>query len=277
MAKGDIVSYLESNNTNVQIEDADGDRQRAVLVGQAGGSNAGIIIQKEAFSSMGERSSIGITPQGEDMWEGVATEIPIPPSIGEQMTVVSDDDADNGAAATGVLTVRIEYLDENGAEQKTDVILNGTGAVDTTPTNIAFVNDFYALTVGSNLVAEGNIIIYKKGSASTIYNMIEVGGNKSLVINRMVPAGKTLFITGWIASEAKDKVTSYRLRATCDPAGENLVQGFLFKRAKRLKGNAPFESMNPPIKICSGAIVKISAWVDVAGGEGSASFNGYLE
>lgn len=239
-------------------------------------SAQGSIIHEQPFSAMGERSSIGITPQGEDMWEGVATEMPIPPSVGEQMTVVSDDDADNGATATGALTVRVEYLDGTGAEKVTDVIMNGTGAVDTTPTDIAFVNDFYALTVGSNLVAEGNIVIYKKGSASTIYNMIEVGGNKSLVINRMVPTGKTLFITGWIASEAKDKVTSYRLRATCDPAGENIVQGFLFKRAKRLKGNAPFESINPPIKICSGAIVKISAWVDVAGGEGSASFNGYL-
>ena len=125
-------------------------------------------------------------------------------------------------------------------------------------------------------MAEGNIIIYKKGSASTIYNMITIGTNKSLVINRMVPTGKTLKITGWIASEAKDKVTSYRLRATCDPAGDNIVEGFLFKRAKKLKGNAPFEEMNPPIKICAGAIVKISAWASGGGGEGSASFNGFL-
>ena len=74
-----------------------------------------------------------------------------------------------------------------------------------------------------------------------------------------------------------DKVTSYRLRANCDPAGENIVEGFLFKRSKKLKGNAPYEQINPPIKICSGAIVKISAWVTVAGGTGSASFNGYYE
>ncbi len=238
---------------------------------------AGPVIKERPFSAMGERSTIGTTIQGEDMWEGVATEIPIPPSIGEQMTVVSSSPADNGATATGVLTARIEYLDGSGAEQTTDITLNGTTPVDTIPVDISYVNDFYAITVGSNLVAEGNIIIYKKGTASTIYNMIAIGGNKSLVINRMVPAGQILYVTGWTASEANDKVTSYRLRATCDPAGDNIVQGFIFKRAKKLKGNAPFEFINPPIKICAGAIVKISAWATGGGGEGSASFNGFLQ
>ena len=238
---------------------------------------AGPVIKERSFSAIGERTSIGTTIQGEDMWEGVATEIPVPSAAGEQMTVVSSSPEDGAGGATGVLTVRIEYLDSNGDEQKTDVILNGTGTVDTGPTDIKFVNDFYGLTMGANGVAVGNIIIYKKGSASTIYNMIAIGGNKSLVINRMVPAGKTLYITGWIASEANDKVTSYRLRADCDPAGENIVGGFIFKRSKKLKGNAPFELINPPVKICSGAIVKISAWVDVSGGTGSASFNGFIQ
>lgn len=237
----------------------------------------GNVIGYKQFSAMGERSSIGTTIQGEDMWEGVATEIPIPAGAGEQMTVVSSSPEDGAGGLTGVLTARIEYLDNNGDEKTHDISMNGTGTVDTVPTDIKFVNDFYALTVGSNLVAVGNIIIYKKGAASTIYNMITIGTNKSLVINRMVPTGKTLFITGWIASEANDKVTSYRLRATCDPDGNEIVDGFLFKRAKKLKGNAPYEVLNPPVKICSGAIVKISAWVDVSGGTGSASFNGYLK
>lgn len=229
------------------------------------------------FSAMGERSSIGTTVQGEDMWEGSDTEIPIPAPAGEQMTVVSSSTADNGATATGILTIRIEYLDGSGLEQTEDIIVNGTTAVDTDATDITFINDMYALTVGVNLVAAGNLIIYKKGAATTIYNTIRIGGNKSLVINRKVPAGKDLYITKWAVSESKVKETSYRLRANCLPYGVGLVGGFLFKRSVLLKGTTMPEILSPPIKICSGAIVKVSAWATGGGGSGSASFNGYLK
>jgi len=231
---------------------------------------------KKPFSAIGERTSIGTTAQGEDIWEGSATQIPVPLGVGEQMSFVSSDDADNGASATGILTARIEYLDGNGDEQTEDLTLDGTTEVDTIATDIAFVNDFYALTVGSNGVAEGNLIIYRKGDNTRIYNLIVLGGNKSLVINRKVPTGKTLYVTSWACSEANSKVVSFRLRATCDPAGNNLVEGFLFKRTYKMKNSSPYELMNPPVKICGGAIIKVSGWVGVAGGDGSASFNGYL-
>ena len=47
MAEGDIVSYLESNNTNVQIEDGDGNAQRATLTKQAGVQDVTLIDQTE--------------------------------------------------------------------------------------------------------------------------------------------------------------------------------------------------------------------------------------
>jgi len=227
------------------------------------------------FSSMGEKSSIGTTIQGEDLWEGVATQLPVPPDAGEQMTVVSSSAAD-APVLGGVITIRIEYLDENGLQQTEDIAMNGTTPVDTTSLKISFVNDMYALTVGANGVAAGNIIIYRKGDAARIYNMVSIGGNKSLVINRKVPSNKILFITGWGASEANNKKTSYRLRATCNPDGNELVQGFLFKRSLLATGTTIAEEIDPPIKICSGALVKISAWATGGGGTGSGSFNGYL-
>jgi len=228
------------------------------------------------FGSIGERQSIGATVAGEDVWPGTAVSIPIPAAAGERLTLVSSSTADNGSTATGVLTVRIEYLDANGAEQTEDVVVNGTTIASTLATNILFVNDFYALTAGSGGVAAGNIILYKFGAASTIYNMIAAGGNKSLVINRRVPAGKTLYVTGWTCVSAISKDTSFRLRSNCTPDGSTTVGGFLFKRSALIRDASLSEIINPPIKIPSGAIVKVSAWATGAGGVGSASFNGIL-
>jgi len=241
------------------------------------GKSSGNIITKESFSSIGERSSIGAAITGADMWEGVAVSIPVPPTVGEQMTLFSTDDKDGADDQTGVNSVRIEYLDGNGLQQTEDIVLTGTAPKDTIATDIAFVNDIYALTVGANGVAVGIIRIHKKGTTLTVYNRIDIGGNKSLVSNRKVPSNKTLFITSWMASESKDKDTSFRLRANCTPKGNELVEGFLFKRTQKLKGVTPFEAINPPIKICSGAFVKVSAWTTGGAGSGSASFNGYLE
>lgn len=236
---------------------------------------------KRPFRSIGERSNIGVTVQGEDMSEILSlTEIPSPPAAGEQMTLVSDD-ANDTALGSGIRKVRIEYIQgTTGIELTTDIIPNGLTEVDTTPLDIAYINDMYAVenevVDGIRSVAAGNIIIYRKGTASRIYNMIKIGGNKSLVSNRMVPMDKTMFVTGWTCSEANSKITSYRLRATCDPQGNNLTEGFLFQEAYKMKENAPYQKFDPPRKICGGAIIKVSAFVDIAGGEGSANFNGYL-
>jgi hypothetical protein len=235
------------------------------------------IITKESFSSIGERSSIGAAITGADMWEGVATSIPVPPEVGEQMTLFSTDDEDGADTQTGVNTVRIEYLDGSGLQQTEDIILTGTAPKNTIATDISFVNDMYALTFGANGVAVGVIRIHKIGVALTVYNRIDIGGNKSLVSNRKVPSNKTLYITSWMASESKDKDTSFRLRGNCTPEGNELVEGFLFKKTQKLKGVTPFEAINPPIKICSGALIKVSAWTTGGAGAGSASFNGYLE
>jgi len=122
---------------------------------------------------MGERESIGTTATGEDVWRGneltpaptSTVTVPTPAEAGEQMTIVSEGDADNGATATGALTIRVCYLDAAGAEQEEDVTLDGTTPVNTVATDIRFVNDFHTVTVGSNGVAEGHIKIYKTGTA----------------------------------------------------------------------------------------------------------------
>ncbi len=218
--------------------------------------------------------NVGTTSTGEDIWLGSADVIPIPIDAGEQMEVVSSDNADNGATATGVLTVRVEYLDASGDEQTEDVTMNGTTGVALTATNVRFVNDIYALTVGSNGVAEGDITIYKQGASSTIYNFIENGGNKSLVPSRMVPNGKTLILQSWQATEAQSKRQSIRIRST-DMNGVLIPRVFCFKGvayiSKSTTGNIPVTANLPAL-----SIIKVSSWALVSGGEVSCSWWGVL-
>jgi len=117
------------------------------------------------MSGMGEWINGLVAANGEDCCRFSAVSgpaiLPTPADVGEQMTVVSDDNADNGATATGVLTLRLHYIDAAGAEQTEDITMNGTTDVDTVATDIRFVNDMYSLTVGSNGVAVPALSIVK--------------------------------------------------------------------------------------------------------------------
>ena len=141
------------------------------------------------FWSMGERQAVAVTATGDDAWRGTATTTPVPDqTTGEQMTLVSTS-AEDGVAGTGVTSVRIHYLDGNWEQQEEMITLDGLTPVDTVATDIKFINVLHAESVGTNGVAVGDITIYKKGAASTVYTLLAVGGNMHLTSSRMVPAG----------------------------------------------------------------------------------------
>ncbi len=234
---------------------------------------SGNVPGKSIMMALGERENVGTTATGEDIWRGAATSTPTPADVGEQMTLVSDDVQDT-TLGTGVRRVRIDYIDAAGDEQTETVDLDGTTPVDTVATDIRFVNDMYTVLVGSNGVAEGEIIIYKKGAASTIYNMIAEGGNKSLVPHRMVPAGKCLILQGWHATEAQGRRQTLRIRST-DMNGTLLPGVFCFKGVAYLNKTTTGE-LKLNVSIPALSIVKVSSWAVVAGGETSCSWWGVL-
>jgi len=242
---------------------------------------AGLVPGWSIVEAMGEYEAGGTDADGEDVcrWQDFTPDgpvrLPTPSASGEQMTFVSDSAADS-SINTGVRTARIEYLDDTGAEQTEDIVLTGTTPTNTTATNIRFVNDFYALTTGSNGVAEGNIAIYKQGGsiANDLYQMIALGGNKSLVPHRMVPLGKTLLLQEWHAAEAQGKRVAFRIRST--DMGGTLIPGvFCFKGTTYISGTAsgpiPASATVPAL-----SIVKVTAWPDAVGSEGSCGWWGYL-
>jgi len=269
-----------SDQDDTKIKGSDGteignieDKLKTLSYAQKLEIQRGKIPGMSIMEAFGEREDINTTTQGEDIWKGTAASIPIPAAAGEQMTLVSSNNNDR-AAGTGVSSVLICYLDATGNEQTETVVINGTTTVNTVATNMRFIQSLHSTAVGTNGVASGNIIIYKTGAASTIYNMIELGGNMSLVNNRMVPLGKTLYLQSWSASEARDKRVMFRIRST-DFDGVINPGIFLFKDSVYIKktasGDLPVKAVIPEL-----SIVKITAWADQPDAEGSARWWGVL-
>ncbi len=229
----------------------------------------GKIKGKKIYSALGERINVGTTSTGEDIWPGSADAIPMPPDAGEQMSVKSTE-AEDSSGGVGVLTVTIEYLDAAGVQGSEVVTLNGTTAVDLTETNVRFVNDMYTATVGANGVAVGDIRVFKTGTPATIYNMIEAGGNKSLVPNRMCPADHTMTVFDWYASEAQGKRQSIRIRST-DMNGVLIPGVFCFKSPVFLS-KTPSPMITMPFLMPALSVCKVSSWALTSGGEVSCGY-----
>jgi hypothetical protein len=246
----------------------------------AGGNGLGIALGlypgASGFYSLSGRDNVNQKAQGVDLWHGVADQLPTPPSGGEQMTLVSTSADDDKDAGIGTRSVEIHYIDAAGDQQIETVELEGLTPVSTIATDIRFVNFLHSASVGSNGVAVGDVSIYKFGDALTVYNMIQAGGNMSLTTSRMIPAGRSFYLTRWNAtSTSQNKAVTLRIRATSDN-GVLLSGIFLFKDSATLEVATYARTFSVPIKIPALAIIKVSAWALQVGTNVSASFDGFL-
>jgi len=226
----------------------------------------------------GEREGMGVPTNGCDVWRGNDSGvggddlIPLIDSAGIQISVKSSS-ANDTSAGTGVRTIRLHYIKADGTEDSEDLVMNGTTGVTTTDTDIVHVQTLHALTVGSNTVAAGNITAYATVGGD-VYNLIALGGNMSMTMPRMVPAGHKLLVMGWDAEISSNDRIAFRLRSTDDEGV--LIEGvFLFKDAAYMaKSNSG--QLQALFTAPAFSIVKVSAWPDQTGGECSASWWGYL-
>lgn len=236
------------------------------------------VLEHKGFNSLGERESIGIVIQGTDIWQGNSATIPFPSTLGEQLSLVSTSASDTNGG-TGINTIKIHYLNSSGLESTEIVTLNGLTTVDTIATNIRFVQVIHSTSVGTNLVAVGDVTIFKKGDPTKIYNVIKVGGNMSLSSAKMVPANKNFYLQSWKATAIGKQPVTLRLRST-DYNGQ-LYDGnspvFIFKDTISLDNmSSPFIRFTNPISIPSLSIVKVTGWTSQAGAGTNISYDGYL-
>jgi len=231
------------------------------------------------LSAIGERDSIGSVITGSDVWHYTGLDaMPIPNVAGELMELVSTD-AQDSATGTGVQKVLVHYLDPDGVPGMEEVTMNGLTPVPifSPNSNIRFVQDIHSTQVGSNGVAEGDIHIRSVSTPANVYDMIKAGGNMSLSISKMVPAGKTLHITRWGASASGKYPVTLRLRST-DHHGQLYEGTFLFKDTATLENSSYSREWSKEewFDIPELSIVKVSAWTSQPGANIAAHWSGAL-
>lgn len=239
----------------------------------------GMVPGAEAVFGMGERRSMGTTVSGEDMWRGNEltpaptshTTIPTPAPAGEQMAVVSESVNDT-ALGSGARTVMVHYISATGEDLEEIVTLNGTTPVNLQADDVRFVNDMHVESAGGGIVTAGHVKIHNSADAGLVYSMIALGENKAMVPHYMVPAGKKMVIRSWDSSEAKDKRCAFRIQST-SIHGNTLPGIFLIKGSSYVKGN-PTAHICMDVAVPEFAIVKITAWPDAVGAEGSCFWRG---
>lgn len=237
----------------------------------------GNTITSTVLRSFGLRLNISVATNGDDIWPGTATTLPIPPDAGEQMQLQSTS-ASDAAAGIGVQTIHLHYLDNTGTPNTETVTMNGVTPVLTLATNIRFVQEIHTITAGSNLLAVGTITISTAGVPATVYTQIQPGTNQSLNTARMVPAGKTLLITDFNASSgaaAGGKSADIRLRVT---SHEGSITPRIFHFADNFLGfsSGTDRKYSSPVLVPSLSIVKCTSYTTAGGSDVQASWEGFL-
>lgn len=111
-----------------------------------------------------------------------------------QRSVKSSAAADS-AAGTGARTIRLTYLTAAFELKTEDITLNGTTAVVTVATDIAYVESMIVLTVGSGGGNAGTISLHTNTLGSGVtWASIAVSDNQTFWAHHYVPAGKTCYL-----------------------------------------------------------------------------------
>ena len=110
---------------------------------------------------------------------------------------VKSTSVNDTSAGTGAQQVTINYLDTSFVTHSETVTLNGTTAVNTVGTNIAFIESLVVAQVGSGGGNAGTIELFTTtAGGGSIWASIAAGDNQTFWAQHYVPAGVTCYIIG---------------------------------------------------------------------------------
>lgn len=158
----------------------------------------------------------------EAIWNGGGLYTGHPTGAAEAMEIFSSSTADNGATATGALTVTIQHLLDGDKNQMPDVTvtLNGQTPVSLGVQTYSRASRLKVITAGSTGANEGLLTLRHTSTTANIFAVMPIGYNKTMIVAYTVPAGIQGFFTGWFASWAKKQDGFSNVRLTWRPDGE---------------------------------------------------------
>jgi hypothetical protein len=157
-----------------------------------------------AFGLVGSTTSVAGRAQGYTSTSATSGKVIrattyTPQGAGAQRSVNSTS-ASDASAGTGARTVTINYLDVNFVLKSETVTLNGTTAVATVNTDIAFIESIVVATVGSGGGNVGTIQVWTANNGTgSIWGSIAASDNQTFWAHHYVPAGVTCYILGFTA------------------------------------------------------------------------------
>lgn len=166
-----------------------GDYNLAVLEGKVGGhSMISIFGEIETLTTTRITISPNLTTEQIDQSGLHATSATVD---------VASDSTDDDSGGTGLLTLLLIGLDDNGVAQSEIITMDGQTEVTSSNTYSA-VHAWRGLTYGSGEKSAGNIYIgngtFTAGVPTTIYGTGEAGHNRGAFSYYTVPTGKKLFL-----------------------------------------------------------------------------------
>lgn len=191
-----IANAMANNNATAP--------EQSLLVGGSDGSQ----IRPLKVDNQGRLVTSAITGFGADFTFGdvataAVTQAPVrrttyvEQTTNAQRSIVSSSALDT-AAGTGARSVRITFLDQNGTGPFTETVtLNGTTPVNTSNSNICFIESMEVVTVGSTGVNAGIISLRAaSGGGGATIGTINAQNNQTFWAHHYVPQGKECNVTG---------------------------------------------------------------------------------
>jgi len=190
----------------------------------------------EGHSSVNKFGHNPAAVAGDDIWGGGGAYI-FYPTAGVLIDIVSTADSDNGATATGALTVVVQGLDENWDWVEEEVTMDGTTPVTSMTTTFIRLFRAFVRIAGSSVTNDGDITAYARANgdgltAGDVGIFIEAGGGQTQQCIYTVPRNKAAyFIKGYVGLSTGEKFQEdgtfrWLLRVNAfGPGGAWLVQG----------------------------------------------------
>jgi len=118
----------------------------------------------------------------------------------EAQRSIASSSANDTSAGTGARTVRITYLDSSLTGKKTeDIALNGTTGVNTSNSDIHYIEKVEVLTAGSNESNVGTITLYgSTNKTGGIVGTIAAGDNLTFWAHHYIDSDKTFFLVSLV-------------------------------------------------------------------------------